>query len=576
LGRFVSKRKEKERAKKECHLASRILLLALIILVFSFARLGYSQQVSFGVDYLFEKYRQPEVGSEIRFTQIYDIMLEKSVRPLYDLKFKFQFRSESGSEEQKRNGISQNRNRLQNLPSLSLHLGNPVVGLDSGFSKDNIREKDLNYDLARGYSTLIWKPFYLPKFTVQYQDEKRDMSTQEDNGDEKKLIMRDDYRLALGIFVLSHSYAVEKREVSKNNNLDIQNYDNHDLNNKGQINYQFSGLDSRVQLNSDYELSHHDKKDEEANNIYRSLEQRANFRFHGLPSQNTAVHYNLFLGEIQKWTEHDRQRSVENNLKTELLPYKYLKTTLEVSHDNHWETSGRAGYGSDIRNSVLTYGLRLEPKIPGLIMSGAGDPNNSGAMPPLKTSLTLSSSLNRENGNLQYRTNSALLKGSTEVYRGVEVRTDLEIDNTRDFYDQDEKWEEDIKVDTSFDLRDDLKYFFRNENKWTKYNQEVTIRTFDGNIWHLITYRPADQLFLTIDNKLEYGDIDNVTYSYRIGWVPAPKLRIEARYQYAEAADDKYFSSEMNINITKTLKFRLKYTYPSDDQVISFRFTLKT
>jgi hypothetical protein len=399
------------------------------------------------------------------------------------------------------------------------------------------------------------------------------MSTQEeDNGDEKKLILRDDYQLTLGIFTFSHSYAVEKEEIDKDINIDVQNYDNHDMNNKGRVNYQFSGVDSRLQLNTDYEISHHDKKDEEANNTYRSLEQRANFRFNALPSRNTAVHYTLFLGEIQKWSEDDRQRSIENNLKTEILPIENLKTTLEVSHDNHWETS------DDIRNSVLTYGLRLEPKIPGLIMSAAGgDPNSPAAMPPVKTSLFLSSTLNRENGKPEYRTNSALLKGSTEVYRGVEVRTDFEVDNTRNYYDQDEKWEEDLKLDASFNLRDDLKYFFRNENKWTKYNQEIPIHTFDGNIWHLITYRPADQLFLTIDNKIEYGDIDNVTYSYRIGWVPAPKLRLEGRYQYAEATDDKYFSSEMNINITKTLKFRIKYTYPaSDDQVVSFRFTLKT
>ena len=126
----------------------------------------------------------------------------------------------------------------------------------------------------------------------------------------------------------------KRKKSLKENTGDINDYDNHDLNNKGQIGYQFSGLDSRLQFNSDYELSHHDKKDEDANNIYRSLEQRANFRFRGLPSQNTAVHYNLFLGEIQKWTEHDRQRSVENNLKTEILPYRHLKTTLEVSHDN--------------------------------------------------------------------------------------------------------------------------------------------------------------------------------------------------------------------------------------------------
>jgi len=202
-------------------------------------------------------------------------------------------------------------------------------------------------------------------------------------------------------------------------------------------------------------------------------------------------------------------------------------------------------------------------------------------MPPLKTSLLLNSSLNRENGkseDREYRTNSALLKGSTEIYRGVEVRTDMEVIHTKYYNNQNEKWEEDIKIDISFDLREDLKYYFRNENDWIKSEQDdqqgasVPHQAFDGKIRQLITYRPAEQLFLTLDNKVEYGDIPDVTYSCRIGWVPVPKIRLETRYQYK----DKYFSSEMNVNITKTLKFRIKYTYPSDDQVISFRFTLKT
>ncbi|MEW5800841.1 MAG: hypothetical protein AB1847_01935 [bacterium] len=531
----------------------------IVIAVFFLVSPCYCQLIRLGVDYLYEKRPETEETSEYRFTQIYDVILEKSVRPLYDLQFKIQFRSEKEEDT---------KNRVQNLPSVALHLGNQVLRLDSGYSKDSIREQDLNYDLARGYSTFIWKPFYLPKITVQYQTEDKDLDEKEDSGREKRLILRDDYRLAMGIFVLSHSFAIEKREVTSDDTGDTVDYDNHDLNNRGQINYQFSAFDSRLQVNSDYELSHNEKQDEEANNTYRSLEQKANLRFHVLPGHDTAVYYNLFLGEIQKMSEHDRERSVGNSIKTEFLPLTYLKTTLEASHDNHWDSQ------DDIRNSVLTYGLRLEPEIPGLFLALP--------MPPLKTSLLLSSSLNEINGEPDYRMNSALLKGSTEIYHGVEIRTDFELINAKDYNDHDEKWEKDIKFDASFDLRQDLKYYFRNENDWISIEQKdqegerTTVDTFDGEIWHLITYRPADQLFLTFDNKLTYGDTHTVTYSYRVGWVPVPKLRLEAQYQSSDTNEEKYFSSEMNFNITKTLKFRFKYTYPSDDQVVSFRFTLKT
>jgi len=545
---------------------SQVLLVVFIALALAFARSGYGQQIRLGVDYLYEKRQEPDNKNENNFIQTYDLILEKTLRPLYDLRFKFQFRSEQGDER---------RDRLQNLPSLSLNLGNEVVRLNSGFSKDSIREQDMDYDLTRGQSTFIWSPFRLPRFTVQYRSEKRDMGEEEGSGKEKGVLVREDYDLAVGIFTLSHSYAVEKERVRDEDTLDSQNnalaeeeeYHNYDLYNRGQINYQFSALDSRLHLNSSYELSHHDKRDEEAKNSYRLLEQKANFRFSGLPSHTTAVHYNLVLGETQKWSEDDRQRSVGNNLRTEILPMRHLKTILEASHDNQWETK------DDERHSVLTYGLRLEPQVPGLLL----DPNIP--MPPLKTSLLLSSSLSKNNGQSEYRTNSALLKGSTEIYPGVEVRSDFELINTKDYQDRDKKWEEEIKIDTSFALRDDLKYYLRDENRWTQFDQGggvSSVNTFEGELWHMITYRPADQLFLTLDNKIEYGDIKNKYYNYRIGWVPVPKLRIEARYQTAEETKDKYFSSELNIDMTRTLKLRIKYTYPSDDQVISFRFTLKT
>ncbi|MEW6380639.1 MAG: hypothetical protein AB1611_13675 [bacterium] len=553
-----------------------VLLAVLIIVSLSFASSGYSQQIRLGADYLFEKVQEPDNKDEYNFIQTYDLILEKPLRPLYDLKFKLQLRSESADRD---TAEAENKNRgweSKYLPSFSLHLGNDVMGLDSGFSKDSIHEQDMDYDLTRKHATFVWSPFRLPRFTVQYQKEDRDLSDEEGSGMQKGVTLREDYELVLGIFTLSHSYAVERERVIEEGDdagsLHKEDdsgpdYHNYDLHNRGQIGYQFSAFDSRLQLNSNYELSHHDKKDEEANNSYRLLEQKANFRFTGLPGKNTALHYNLVLGETRKWSEQDRERTLGNNLRIDVLPHEHLRSMLEVSHDNRWEAK------EDERNSELTYGLRIEPEIPGLLL----DPNVP--MPPLKTSLLLSSSLTKDNGRLEYRTNSALLKGSTEVYRGVEIRTDFEVINTKDFQDQDKKWEENIKIDTSFALREDLKYYLRNENRWIRQDQGEelsSVRTFEGEVWHMITYRPADQLFLTLDNNIEYGDIDERLYGLRIGWLPVPKVRLEARYQTAETEEDEYFSSEMNINMTKTLKFRIKYTYPSDDQVISFRFTLKT
>ena len=239
---------------------------------------------------------------------------------------------------------------------------------------------------------------------------------------------------------------------------------------------------------------------------------------------------------------------------------------MDVSHDNRWDIE------DDERRSTLVYGLRLEPKIPGLLF----DPDVP--MPPVKTSLLVSSALNKKNGQLDRQTNSALLKGSTELYKGFKVRVDLQLIDTKD-YEGDTTLEKNVKIDAGLDLRDDLKYYFRNDNTWTEQKQRglSSDNKFEGEFWHFITYRPIDQFFLSIDNKIIYGDNPDDSYSYRIGWAPAPKIRLEARYQSASEQDrDKYFSSEVNINITRTLKLRIKYTYPSEDQLISFRFTLKT
>jgi len=456
------------------------------------------------------------------------------------------------------------------LPSLLINFGNRLIGLNLGFSKDNIYEEDKNYDLTRKYTTFTWSPYRLPKITLQYQEEKRDIEKEDDlikenkTDTEKRVVLRDDYRLSFGIFQFDHSFTLEKKEV-RDPNTESYDYDNHDLHNKGRLDYRVSTMDSRFELLSDYEISHHDKRNEETESDYRSIEQRINVRLNGTPNQKVKVSYNVFWGELEKWPDYDQQRSLGNSLKTEVLPYQYLKTILDVSHDNRWQTE------DDTRRSTFVYGLRLEPEIPGLLF----DPGIP--MPPLKTSLLVSSAVNKKDGRLDRQTNSALLKGSTELYKGFELRIDLQLIDTKG-YEGDKTLEKNIKIDAGLDLRDDLKYYFRNDNNWTEQKQkELSSDKFEGKFWHFITYRPVDQFFISIDHKINYGDYANDSYSYRIGWAPAPKLRLEARYQSASDQDrDKSFSSEMNINITRTLKFRIKYTYPSEDQVISFRFTLKT
>ena len=529
-----------------------ILLLTLIFLSLFFCWPVYSFRVRFGADYLF----QSRDESEQELIQTYDIIARKRVNPLYDLKIKFQFRSEKGDE---------NEDRMQNLPSLLLNFGNRVVGLNLGISEDNIHETDRKYDLSREFITFTWRPYQLPKFTLQYHSEEKKLEYEDSDNErqidkEKRLIFREDYGISLGIFHFDHSLTLEKKKVEDPNSGNPL-YDIRDLHNRGGINYKISFLDSRLNIYSDYELSHHDKKNEELKNEYRSIEHKINVRLKGVPSRQVKVYYNVFWGDLKKWPDPERQTSLGNSLKTEVLPHKYIKTIFDVAHDTRRETK------DDERNSLLTYGVRLEPKIPGLIF----DPNIP--MPPMNTSLLFTSSLHKTDGEPRYRSNSFLLKGSTELYKGFEIRTDLEFINKRNYDNDggyDDRHEENFRIDASLDLRQDLQYYFRTENTWEE-------DAFDGKFWHLITYRPVDQFFLTLDHTIDYSYPKNdSSYSFRVGWAPVPKLRFEGKYQSNNEGAEETVSTKININLTKTLKFRLEYEYPSDDQVISFRFTFRT
>ena len=101
----------------------------------------------------------------------------------------------------------------------------------------------------------------------------------------------------------------------------------------------------------------------------------------------------------------------------------------------------------------------------------------------------------------------------------------------------------------------------RNHNDWTTQTAEdgMETKTTEGNFQPSTTYRPVDELYLSANYNISYGDTSSTLQTYRLGWVLTPKLQYEASYKYDNDANSDVFDNSLNWNISRYMKFDTSY-----------------
>ncbi|MGA1823571.1 MAG: hypothetical protein ACMUIP_02830, partial [bacterium] len=391
-----------------------------------------------------------------------------------------------------------------------------------------------------------------------------------------------------GIWTINHYYTHEKRE------LDDRDITTQDLDNRLRIGHNATfaipKINASANILTNYDLSHSIQKDkEEEDNQDQSEEkeeivkQNANLRLNGNFPHNVAVMYNLSFDDSRKKLSYDassdtsiREQTIAHTLSTLFHPHPYLDTTISADYNNTPGTDEKA------ERTVTTYTLQLEPSIPGFFFEPEAQMN------PIHSSGIISFTKDERDKEQKIESLAFLINAGAIIYRGVDLNCDLErLERDTKRYDDPNREEEKERewradMDLSFDLDRSTKAIMRQEARWTENGRTSDNTEFDGSVRFNLIYRPVEIFMLDLETKLNY-DGEDQTYSARMGWQPAPKLNFDFRYQRREITDsttgtdsEDYYFTEMNLSISKTLRFQIRYQYPTEDQLIAVRFVLRT
>jgi hypothetical protein len=508
-----------------------------------------------------ERKREDEKKSE--FTQIYDLILSRRLRPLYDASLKFEFRSETKEKEE-------DREKTQLLPSLNMRLGNEMTNLNMGWSKDIITDTDIvtgnerDYTHERAYMGFNWRPKWLPHILWQFQGHKRKESREEEPLEEESLEKDDritfieEYTLRFGPLTMDHNFDHEIRQIDGN---ETTNYN----------------LEDRLYMNTGYELIQDRERENEDEDATDTWKHHVNFNITGHPADWIRPEYKAFWGDIktdfpdrgETTLENDlkRETTLEHNLNLLFMPHPYFSSSLGMYYnrlDKSFETWPR---------EVETFSFKMEPQIKGLIF----DPNIS--MYPIMTSILMSSSTERSGGSRESRTLSFLFTGATTIYQGMDLDLDLSVIRWRNYKRDSKRLEKRVDSYLKLDLLHNLKGSISQKAKWTENegeNIEGERRYFEGDIDTRIIYRPIGTFMLNVAYMVDYDDrYYSSSWQYSINWRPAPRMEVDLRYQSRSEERDSYFLGELDLYMTHTIHLELRYQSPSDDQRMKVEFTLR-
>jgi len=501
------------------------------------------------VDYLWEQ-RKREDKRTSRFTQIYDVILSRQLQPLYDASVKFEFRSETGEDDE-------DREKTQVLPALNMRFGNDILNTNLGWGKDTISEEKGTYTNEREFMGVGWRTQWLPNILLQVQEQKRERSWEENPAVKETWIsLKEDYTLSLGLLTLDHNFNHNKRDT------DGRLTSNYELINNGKIGHRFSFFEKRLDINTGYELSQRDERQEDGSHK-DTWKHDFLGTITGYPVQWLRPEYNLYWEDIKTSQPDKRENSVGHSLNFLILPHRYLRSNIGMNY-NRYDASEDPG-----PRDVIVYSLKLEPSLQGLLF----DPNST--MYPLRTSLLLSSTTDRSEGERQNHTLSMLLTGFTTLYRGIDLDMDAGITQRQNFTDDSKRLEERLDTHLNLDLMPGLKSSVKQKAEWIQDRGEgYEGRTFNGDLETRIIYRPVETFLCDAAYTLDYGG-EGDSYEFSIGWRPTSKLEFDVRYQSGDNNSSSFFSGEMDLKVSQTIRLNMRYQHPTTDQSIKLRLTIR-
>ncbi|MFH0924398.1 MAG: hypothetical protein V1872_01985 [bacterium] len=513
--------------------SKKLPILILIIFFYSTCRstpsLADSLEGSADLYYTTTKETGDSTKNTYTFTQNYDLRFKEVLAEIFNVNLRV------GAEYEKTDSTDMRKYETFPAADVDVKVGNRVINLRSGYSREEIRitgDQSDTLDTTRGYIDLNWEPYMLPKFNLQVDREERDYTNSEDEKTDTYRF-RSNYTLPVGPFTFQHNYNWSERK-----NV-ITDADQIDTENIGRVRFDYNFFKRRVGISIDYQINDQEENIDQGEDS-REQKQTINYNLGIVPINEVSLNYNFFYSRDYEKIREEKNYDLDHSVNLKVSPHKKVDTFFDYNYNQDWKNK------EDIRKRVTnSYNQRTEYR----------------PIDTWRNALSFNKTDSYLEDDLETRSNSILLQEFLALYKEVDLRLDLKNTMTNNYYDDTKSNSSGIASELKMRPIRPLTLTIRNENEWTKdtANDSAETKTEEGHFEPSATYRPIDELYISVSYDLSYIDNPATIQTYRLGWIPTNKLQYETSYEYDNEEKTATFDNNLDWNISSYMKVSTSY-----------------
>ena len=320
--------------------------------------------------------------------------------------------------------------------------------------------------------------------------------------------------------------------------------------NEGRINFRESFLGSRITTSGTYTVTDTENEDSTStgttDTTSKDLVFDAGLRLRPFNWSRISYNYGLNDKETDRNTGADTEQTTQDHnmsIRGDARLHKYLKSWAQYQKRLNYDSEG-----DDTSTDTFTLNFDSTP------------------IETLNANLIFNHLINKTESETQSKTYSTLLHIIANIWEGVDLSVDGQINYTDNVVGDTETLTKTINSDLRLKLTKTLTTEINYTTGWTdtKSSDGTETSTYNHTVGTDLYYRPVQKFYFKFTHELQKSKNTAASNNYitNINWLMTEKLRLNLRYEADKNSnDDTAFSSDLVWNMSKIFVLRFKYDW---------------